>query len=92
MHIYKIKSVCTVLHTQLASKPRARTKVATTGKTITPRMYPQVLNYLPRTYATDEDTADTKDGIATFLQPTSNMPSQYAEEFVAKTLRGINKK
>lgn len=44
------------------------------------------VNYLLRSYATDENIVKTKDEIIMFTQPPSNTLFQYAEEFVLKTL------
>lgn len=51
------------------------------------KMNPQVVNYLWRTYATDKHTADAADETIMFTQPTNEIPSQYAEELIAKALR-----
>lgn len=44
------------------------------------------MNYLLRMYATEENIADTKNKIATFVQPPIMTPSQHAEAFVARTI------
>lgn len=44
------------------------------GKTTSVSTYPQVVNYLLRTYATDEKIADTINEIAMFSQPSIKGP------------------
>lgn len=75
-HFFMKESVSVALHTRVASKQNDRNRVATTGHTTTLKTYPQAVNYLLRTYATDESVADTKDGISTIIQPSNQTLSQ----------------
>lgn len=68
-HFFSTKSASFALHKRLASKRKARTRVASTGKTTTFTKYTKDVNYLLKTHATDEHIADTKDKITTFIQP-----------------------
>lgn len=63
------KSVSTVLNTRLASKHTAHTRMPFTEKTTSIMTYPQVVNYLLRTYGKDENIAETEDGIIMLSQP-----------------------
>lgn len=56
-------------------------------KTTTLSTYPQVVNYLLGTYATDESISDTEHEITSFFQPPNKTPLQYAEKLVPKPLR-----
>lgn len=75
------------LDTPLASKHKIRRRVISGEKTTTLTMYPQVVNSLPQTNATDEIIADREGKVTTFILAPNKAPSQYAEEVVARTLR-----
>lgn len=55
-------------------------------KTTTLTIYPQVLTFLLRTYAADENILDIEDEITMFTQLSNKTPSQYAEMMAAKEL------
>lgn len=46
--------------------------------------YPQVVNYLIRTYAIDENIAYNEGEMTMFAQPRNKSPSQYAEKLAVK--------
>lgn len=82
LHFFMKTSVSSALHSRLASNQKARTRVSSRAKTTTLSTYPQVVNSLLRTNATDENIADLEDAITTFSQPPGKTPAQYAEELI----------
>lgn len=74
-------------YTRLAFKRKWRTKIPSVRKNITLSTYPQVFNYLLRTYTTDGNITDREDEINMFSQPPRMTLSQYAEKLVVKVLR-----
>lgn len=60
------------LNARLAFKQKARTTTISAGKTTKVKKYPQIVNYLLRTYAMDENVADTKHEITMSTQPPKN--------------------
>lgn len=59
---------------------------STSDKTIYLTSYPQVVNFLPKTYAADKVIAETEPDIKGFLQPSNITPSQYVKELMTETL------
>lgn len=74
------------LHTRLVSKNKARTTVASTGKTTTLKKYAQAVKCLQQRHAIDENIAYIEN-IATNIQQHSKTPSQYTDELMAKILQ-----
>lgn len=77
LHFYMKESTSSALHTRLASTYEARTRAISTRKTAMLTTYPQVVNYLLRTYATDEKIVDIADEVLSFILPLNKTPSQY---------------
>lgn len=77
-------SASTALSARLASKHQAQYRLLSVGMTTTMATYPQVVNYVLRTYATDENVAKMGEDITIFAQPPNETPSQYDEKLVAK--------
>lgn len=65
---------------RLASKHDARERPTLTT-------YKQVVNYLLRTYETDENITDTGDEITMFMLLADKTSTQHAKKVMAKTLR-----
>lgn len=86
-HFFMKKSVSSALNMWLASKCKARTRVAYTGKITILTPYLQVLNYFVMTFIPDENIADTQVKIIKLIQPSNKAPSQDAKELVAKRFR-----
>lgn len=86
-HFFVKKSASTVLNIMLASKHKAQSRILLVGNTTALTTYPQAVNCLLRTYATDEDIAGTKDEISMLPEPPNKTPSECVEELVAKAIQ-----
>lgn len=53
------------------------------------RTYPKVEKYLLQTYAIDNVIAETDASLTRYIQPLTMSPTQYAESFVASSLRCV---
>lgn len=70
----------------LTSKNKSQTRMLSVVDTTTMGTYPQVVIYLLRTYAMDENIPNMKDDITRLNRQRKNQ-SHYAEELIAETLR-----
>lgn len=89
-HLFMKKSDFCAVQTRLALKNKAVTKTPSTVETITFLTYPQVVGYLLRTFATDENVVDIKVEVTTLFKAFNMTLSQCAREFVAlpRTVNG----
>lgn len=73
-HFLMKKSLSSTLRMLLASNHYNKKRVSHTWKITTFAAYPQVLSYLLRKYATDENIAYIKDEITMFIQAQNKNP------------------
>lgn len=76
----------------LNARPRAygtggKYSQLTNGKTRYFTIYPHVVTFMLKNYATDKVIAKTESDITLFAQPSNMTPPQYAKELVTKTLQ-----
>lgn len=75
------------LNARLFLEHKVRTRMISSRNIAKMTTYPQFVNYLLCTYATDESKADTMIEITTFTQTQNKTPLQDSEELKAKALR-----
>lgn len=75
------------LNAKMTSKHKAQTRIPSAEKTTTLTTYPQVVNYLLRTYVLDENIIEVEDNITAFLQTPNQTSSQYVKKIVAKEIQ-----
>lgn len=87
LYFFMKNSVSFTLHSWLASNQKMSTSVSFRAKITTPVTYPQVVNYLLQTYATDKNVDNAEDEISTFYPLLRKTTVQYAEELIGRTLQ-----
>lgn len=76
-----------VLHTKLSSEHKSQTRKPSIQKKAPLSSYSQDVNFLPRTYETDENIPDTEEKITVLSQPPNRAASHCVEVASSKALK-----
>lgn len=87
-HLFINKTASAVINSRFSAKHTDKKhRRLDSGKSRDFTIFPQVVSFLLKKYATGEVIEETESGATRLAQPSGRKPSQYVEELVKKTLR-----